>query len=79
MKFLVPGGLNFENSVQTPLVSSSDRSKDLRLEALTKKMYIHAANGVSISSHANDIVFSSSKDTRILSNKGKVRGSFLWI
>ena len=73
LKFLVPGGLNFENSVQTPLVSPSDRSKDLRLEALTKKVYLHAANGVSITSHANDIVFSSVKDTRIVSNRGKVR------
>lgn len=70
--FIVPGGLNFESSIETPLVSSSDGAKDLRVESLTKKLILNGPDGIQINSFGNDISFTSLKDIQISSKKGKV-------
>uniref|UniRef100_T2MDK5 Gamma-sarcoglycan n=1 Tax=Hydra vulgaris TaxID=6087 RepID=T2MDK5_HYDVU len=71
VKFIVPGGLNFENSVKTSEVRASEFN-DLRLESLTKKIYINAADGVDINSHGSDISLNSLMDTKIISQKGTI-------
>ena len=55
---LVPGGLKFENSVQTSLVQAGD-TQELRLESLTKNLFINAANGLDLNSYGNNIRFQS--------------------
>lgn len=71
MDISVPGGLNLESSIQTPLVQASD-SKDLRLESLTNKLKINAAKGVEIKSNAHDVKLESLMDTKLTSKKGKI-------
>jgi len=72
MDITVPGGLNFESSIETPLVSSSDGAKDLRVESLTKKLILNGPDGIEMNSFGNDISFTSLKDIQISSKKGKI-------
>ena len=67
----VPDGLRFDSSVQTPLVSAGEKQV-LSLESPTKTLYMNAAQGVKITSIANDMKINSLYNIDMVSKKGKV-------
>ena len=69
--FAVPGGLRFDNSIQTSLVQAGE-FENLKLESLTKQLYVSAGESINLKSHGNDIKFSSLKDTTLESTSGQV-------
>lgn len=69
--FSVPDGLRFDSSIQTPLVSAGEKQV-LSLESPTKTLYMNAAQGVKITSIANDMTIDSLFDISLVSKKGKV-------
>jgi len=71
VEFVVPDGLRFDSSIQTPLVSAGEKQV-LSLESPTKTLYMNAANGVKISSVANDMTINSLFDIAMVSKKGKI-------
>ena len=69
--YTVPDGLKFDKSIQTPLVSAGEK-QILSLESPTKTLFMNAAQGVRITSIANDIKMNSLYDFNLVSQKGKV-------
>ena len=67
----VPDGLRFDSSVQTPLVSAGEKQV-LSLESPTKTLFMNAANGIRMTSVANDMTIGSLYDITMTSKKGKV-------
>ena len=67
----MPDGLRFDSSVQTPLVSAGEKQV-LSLESPTKTLYMNAAQGVKITSIANDMKINSLYNIDMVSKKGKV-------
>ncbi len=72
----MPDGLRFDNSIQTPLVSAGEK-QILSLEAPTKKLYMNAAQGISLTSVANDLKLQSLYNIEMVSKSGKVNISSL--
>lgn len=71
VEFIVPDGLKFDKSIQTPLVSAGEK-QILSLESPTKTLFMNAAQGVRITSIANDIKMNSLYDFNLVSQKGKI-------
>lgn len=71
MDITVPGGLNFQSSIQTSTVKNNDND-DLQIESLTRKLYAKAAQGINITSKGSDIKFQSLQDTKFVSKAGKI-------
>jgi len=71
MDIKVPGGLRFDNSIQTSLVQAGE-FENLKLESLTKQLYVSAGESINLKSHGNDIKFSSLKDTTLESTSGQI-------
>ncbi|GIX89372.1 zeta-sarcoglycan, partial [Caerostris extrusa] len=66
-----PGGIHFQGSVQTPLVTA-EPFQQLRLESPTRTLNVKAPEGIGIESRAGDISASCLKDLKLHSKEGAI-------
>eukprot|EP00794_Sanderia_malayensis_P007470 gene7470-8299_t len=71
VEFVVPDGLRFDKSIQTPLVSAGEK-QILFLESPTKTLFMNAAQGIKVTSVANDIKIDSLYNIELASKSGKI-------
>ena len=71
MTFAGPNGANFSGSLETENVKSPP-FKHLKLESLTRSLYVNAPNGIVLNSKAGPLRMTSLDNVKIKSLKGKV-------